>query len=293
MNYLHFRSLLTGSFLSGVAMTALLGATSVRAETLVVPGTTTEIDITASAGSCVTEEPVTGAIPATADCVANANASDGAPLRVLAASGLSSDPETFFGQNVLSVATLSSNIQIPVPSGGAYSSVLPVQIATEVAWSGGAIVAGIDSTFAQVAATFQIRDVTDATVSDPGPVVASDDLLFERIDADFDIIIPEDASAVADYLNLIEIVDITNSSGTDITAYLVRGRTYAIEIEAKCDVQVPVLGFGACLFSSDVLTLLNLPENALFPALNDDGFSATNISVTVASDPVQDLLDPQ
>jgi hypothetical protein len=50
------------------------------------------------------------------------------------------------------------------------------------------------------------------------------------------------------------------------------------------------VGFAACLFSSDVSTLLNLPSSDVLSALENDGFSATAISVTVASDPVENLL---
>lgn len=292
MNHVDSRQMRTRRRGFVAAAVTFLGVAGAQAQTVVLPGTTTQIDISTTLERCVEDAPSTSGIPATTTCLADADALDGPPLRVLAASGLSSDPDSFFGQTVVSVATLFATIQIPVPAGGAYSPVLPVQIATEVTWSGGTVVAGIDSTFAQVVATFQVRDITDAAANPPGPVVASDTFLFERTDADFEIIIPDElsVSAIADFLNLINIVDISNSSGTDFTALLVRGRTYALELEAKCDVQVPIFGFGACLFSSDVLTDLGLPDNDLFPALENDGFSATNISVTVGSDPVENLL---
>lgn len=275
----------------GAAAFMLLGVASAQAQVEVLPGTTTVLDITASTETCVEDSSNgSGGIAPVTDCFADAGAGPDTQVRVVAASGFSDDPDSFFGQTVLAVGTLSQTIEIPVPDGGPFSDVLPVQIATEVAWSGGTVVFGIDSTFAQVVATFQVRDITDAT---DGPVVASDTFLFERTDADFDIPTGLDPEAIAEFLNLIDIVDISNSTGTDVTVLLERGRIYQIEVEAKCDVQVPIVGFAACLFSSDLLTIvlpdLELPTNG-FPALDNDGFSASNISVTVGSDPVQDLF---
>jgi hypothetical protein len=275
----------------GASTVMLTGLASAGAQVQVLPGTTTVLDITTSAETCFTDATSSGGIEPVKDCFPDADANPDTQLRVLAVSGLSDNPDTFFGQTVQAIGTLSQVIEIPVASTDPSSDVLPVQIATEVTWSGGTVVAGLDSTFAQVVATFQVRDVTDA---DDGPVVVSDTFLFERTDADFDIPLPDQGAvnAIADFLNLIDIVDISNSSGTDVTVLLARGRQYQIEIEAKCDVQVPILGFGACLFSSDLLDVLNLdlPTGNGFPALDNDGFSATNISVTVGSDPVQDLF---
>lgn len=272
----------------GIVASLVLGGSVGQAQTLVSPGTTTIIPIANSANDCVQEASIVAGVQPVTTCSADATAP--VPLQVLAASGISSDPDTFFGQTVVSIAKLIQNIQIPVPAQGAYSPALPVQIATEAAWSGGMVVAGLDSTFAQVVATFQIRDITDATADNPGPVVASDTFLFERTDADFEISIPDNALDFVDFLNLIDIVDVSNSSGTDITAFLVRGRTYAIELEAKCDVQAPIFGFGACLYSGNVLTALGLPAGDLLTLVENDGFSATDITVTVASDPIQNLL---
>ena len=276
------RALTTCRVFAAIAAT-LVGAATGQAQTVVLPGTTTVIDITTSAEDCFEDASVlTGVVQPVTECVSDAPAS--LPLQVLAASGISSDPNDFFGQTVLSVGKLIQEIQIPVPAGGAFSSSLPVQIATEVTWSGGMVVAGIDSTFAQVAGTFQVRDLTT------GLVVASNTFLFERADADFEISVPESPSDFLAFLNLIEVVDVSNSSGADITVFLVRGRTYAIELEAKCDVQVPILGFGVCLYSSNALSVLGLPESDLFTAIDNDGFSATDITVTVGSDNVQDLF---
>lgn len=271
---------------------ALFTAVSVQAQTFINPGTTTVLDVTLSSEDCFTYPDQELAIGPKRTCLADADAATTQPIEVLAASGISSDPDTFFGQEVLAIGTLYQTIQIPLPGAEElHSPVLPVQIGTEVSWSGGMIVAGLDSTFAQVVATLQIRDITDATGSDLGPVVASNTFLFERTDADFEITIPDGTiTAIADFLNLIEIVDISNRSGADVTALLVRGRTYAIELEARCDVQVPIFGFASCLFSSSALTTLGITPSDLFTPIDDDGFRVTDFTVTVGSDPVQDLL---
>jgi hypothetical protein len=251
------------------------------------PGTTTQLDIKESSEDCSTDASVPGGDAPTAVCSADADAPDGPQLRITALSL----PNTS-GQRALSVATLSRSIQIPMPTSGPYSPVLPVQIATEVAWSGGAIVAGIETTFEQVVGTFQLRDITDAATESPGPVVASDTFLFERTDADFEIPVPTDYSGIAGFVNLVEFVDISNSSGADVTALLERGRTYRIELEAKCEVEVPYLGYGVCLFSKDAQALLPglvTPAANGFPAWDNDGFAVSDITVTVGSDPVQGL----
>jgi len=268
----------------------VLGTAIAYAQTDVFPGTSTVIDITTSAVDCMEDESDLGGgsvLPKT-ECYVEATADRS--IQVLAASGISSDPNNFFGQTVVAAGRLIQTIQIPVPAEGAYSPSLPVQIATEATWSGGMVVAGIDSTFAQVSGTLQIRDVTNATVDAPGPVVASNTFLFERVDADFEIEIPSDASDFVSFLNLIEVVDISASSGVDITAILVRGHTYAVELEAKCDVQVPVVGFGVCLYSSNALVELGIPSSDLFAAVENDGFQFSDITVTVGSDNVENLL---
>jgi hypothetical protein len=278
----------------GVGALLCLGMASAYAQSpdIVLPGTTTLFDVFTSSEDCTTDAIDTGGIAPRALCKADADALDGPQLRVTATSGLSTDPDAFFGQQVSSVATLSRSIQIPVPASGPYSPVLPVQIATEVAWSGGAIAAGIDTTLVQVVATFQIRDITDATSESPGPVVASDTFLFERTDADFEIPLNADATALADLVNTVDLVDISNSSGTDVTALLKRGRTYRLELEAKCDVQVPIVGFGVCFFSKDLLQSIsiNIPFPLFLEFFANDGFSVSDFTVAVGSDPLQDLF---
>jgi hypothetical protein len=253
---------------------------------IVLPGTTTQLYIGESSENCSTEFYDVYPFGGQEFCFADADALDGPQLRVIAGSRPDNCCESY-----ASVATLSRSIQIPVPTSGPYSPMLPVQVATEVAWSGGTIVAGLASAFAQVVATFQIRDITDATTESPGPVVASDTFLFERTDTDFQIPVSSGVYAIADFVNLIEVVDISNSSGADVTAVLERGRTYRIELEAKCEVEVALAGFGICVFSKDMLTLLGLVSPAAngFPATDNDGFAVSDITVTVGSDPVQGL----
>lgn len=157
-------------------------------------------------------------------------------------------------------------------------------------WSGGTIVAGIESTFVQVVATLQVRDITDATTESPGPVVASDTFLFERTDADFDITLPDAGIVFPSFA----VADISSSSGADVTALLRRGRTYRIELEAKCNVQVPVVGVGVCLFAknpSEVLGFGTVGNPAIgYDGWDNDGFTVSDITVAVGSDSLQDLF---
>jgi len=287
----------------GASALLCLGMASAHAQSvdIVLPGTTTQFDIASSSGNCstkattrcfnrysnTTEQCIGANNYMTTICSADADPLDNGPqLRVIAASSFS----IYSNTEVESIATLSRSIQVPVPTSGPYSTSLPVQVATEVAWSGGAIVAGFDLVNVQVIATFQIRDVTDATAESPGPVVASDTFLWERTDADLQV--PFGAGAVFTLVNLLpEFVDISNSSGTDVTALLERGRTYRIELEAKCVVDVPWAGWGVCLFSKDAPELLSLvtPVTTGFPAWDNDGFAVSDFTVTVGSDPVQGL----
>ena len=262
------------------------------AQVIVAPGTTTVIDIGTSGTSCAEADSIgAGVLQPVTDCIADPNQADGLHMRVLAVSGLSQDPNTFFGQTVSSVARLLQPIQVPLSSEAGASPTVPVQIATQIAWSGGMIVAGIDSTFGQIIGTLQVRDVTDADQNNPGPLVASNTFLFERVDADLEIDIPDGPiSTFIQFFNLIEIEDLSSSTGADLTVFLKRGRNYVIEVEAKCDVQVPIFGFGACLFSNNVLNLLSLPDSPLFAPIENDGFMVSDITVTVASDPLEGLL---
>lgn len=216
------------------------------------------------------------------------------PLQVLAITGLllgfsTGDPDK--DQRVSSTATLINQIRIPEPVDGLFSEVLRVQVATEIRWGGGIVVTGVDSTYGQVSATLQVRDVTDATVDDPGPVIASDTFLFERIDAFIDIDPSGGITKVLEILELLDLKDIANSTGSDVTAWLKRGRTYAIELQAKCQVGGVVLGFGLCTFTPDFLTELGIDAPpGVGPLFEDDGFAVGDIHVTVASDPVQDFV---
>ena len=110
-------------------------------------------------------------------------------------------------------------------------------------------------------------------------MVASDTFLFERADAKL---------AILDAIDIVSGVKITNSTGTNITAFLERGQIYAIEVEAKCDIAVPSLGGSACTFFDDVASVITIiPFSSAFVG---DGFDVGPITVTVASDPVEGLL---
>ena len=78
----------------------------------------------------------------------------------------------------------------------------------------------------------------------------------------------------------------TIASYPQITAFLVRGRVYSIELEAKCDMNVPLLGAAVCSFFD---AQLDIPgADALF---DGDGFDVGNITVSVESDPVEAILN--
>ena len=238
---------------------ALLGAIPVQAQTLIMPGESIVLNTADQAPVCSGQD--SGA-PVTRDCQTN-----GRHLDVVVVSGISAD-ELLDPQTGSAIATLSNEILIPDSTTG--SQVLPVQIATEVSWSGALIVGGFNNTFAQVIATLQVRDTTT------GLVVASDTFLFERADA----------TLTLDVLSIGSGARIANSTGTDITAFLVRGRTYAIEVEAKCDMAVPLLGAAACTFFDNV----NAGDLVFSSLFIGDGFDIGAITVSVESDPVEQLL---
>lgn len=251
----------------GFCSVCLALAPTAQAETSVPPGTSMVLsdsdDLT-----CVTSAtgPDSGDhIPVSANCF---TVDLSRHLDMSAWSGLSTT-QLPSGQRATAVATLINEISIPVASASGGSEVLPVQIATEVSWSGILLAGGLNSTFAQVVATLQVRNVFS------GNVVASNTFLSERVDADLTL----------DVIDAVEGIDITNSSGVDITALLIRGQTYTIEIEAKCDISVPLLGAAACSFWDGGFSIPG--TNALF---NGDGFDVDDITVTVATDPVEVLL---
>ena len=142
---------------------------------------------------------------------------------------------------------------------------------------------------AQVTATLQLRDVTDGAT---GPVIASDTFFTERFDSVFDLELPTSFLGLADVLNQVDAIDVSNSSGSDVTALVQRGRTYRIELEVKCDVGAPVFGFAVCLFSGDdASTELDLaPDNPLADVFANDGFRVAPFEVTVDSDPVAEAV---
>jgi hypothetical protein len=189
-------------------------------------------------------------------------------------------------QNHDSSARLFRDIRIPVPEEEYFSSTLRLQVATEAAWSGGFVVGGAPSTYAQITATLQLRDVTD---SETGPVIASDTFFVERFDSVFDLELPTSVLDLADLLNQVDAIDVSNSSGSDITALVQRGRTYRIELEAKCDVGAPVFGFAFCLFAGDTAAAgLGLEQgNPLSAVFANDGFQVAPFEVTVDSDPIE------
>ncbi len=264
-----------------------------QAQTFINPGDT----VVLSAGddlTCATEiASPSGSVLAASVTECNTYDVDSAPdvdprhLNILTAPGISFDSDNIlFAERATSTAKLINQFQIT--SGG--SEVLPVQISTEVSWSGVLVVLGANSTFAQIIATLQVRDTTT------NQVVASNTFLSERVDAD----------PALNLLEAIDGVDVTNSSGADITALLVRGRTYAIEVEAKCDSNARLISLALCSFydganvtipggtlpGGQVVGNIKLSDMAgISDLLGGDGFDVANITVSVGSDLVESLTN--
>ncbi len=250
-----------------VALTSMADAwavTTINAGQSVVLDTSDDLSCQSSVTGSLTSE---DGIALTGTCETNEQNAEVAPRHqnIIAYTGVSSVglPEP---QRAIATARLINEIEIPVVAPGAGVDVLPAQIATEVDWSGVLFAGGFNSAFAQAVATLQVRDTTT------GLVVASDTFLFERVDADFTL----------DFIEAIGFTDLTNSSGADVTALLVRGRVYAIEVEAKCDVSVPVAGAAVCSFFAEPDT----PIPGVQDLFGGDGFNVDNITVTVGTDAV-------
>ena len=262
---------------------------------LLNPGTRTTIAVDSAQSDCVINEiGDVSRIVGFPTVTCSDNPAAAIPLQVLAASAVSTQFQLFNGvftsiQNLDATARLFRDIQIPLPQEEPFLSTLRLQVATEAAWSGGFLVGGAPSTFAQVTATLQLRDVTDGAT---GPVIASDTFFTERFDSVFDLELPTSFLGLADLLNQVDAIDVSNSSGSDVTALVQRGRTYRIELEVKCDVGAPVFGFAVCLFSGDdASTELDLaPDNPLADVFANDGFRVAPFEVTVDSDPVAEAV---
>jgi len=207
------------------------------------------------------------------------------------------------------VGRIGNTIQIPaLESGQVGSEVLAAQFSTEVAWNGLLWNRRISiPSWAQVVATLQLRDLTT------GAVVASNTFLNERADLEF--VLPENFGDFTFFAYGWRSVK--NASGVDLTAQIVRGRDYRIEIEAKCEdlsVVFPLkinpfdqnLGGigdalwsgGGCFFTDDSVNSIAPDDDFLsvtlpvaFPFFNFDlkydvngGFIASPVTVTVQDD---------
>ena len=248
---------------------ALLGTIPVQAQILIMPGESIVLD-TEDGAAC--EELDSGPGVQTNCFFESADIAVVRNLNVAVVSDITLEGEDLLQpQTGSATATMINQVLIPDSPNGI--QILPVQIATEVSWLGYLIVGGFNNTFAQVSATLQVRNTTT------DQVVASDTFLFERADA----------SLTLDALEVISGTMISNGTGTDITALLERGQTYAIEVEAKCDMAVPFVGGAACLFLHNANSSIdNLPFAV--GAFSANGFDIGAITVTVASDAVEDLL---
>ncbi len=267
------------------------------------PGTSRLITLTDTMTCAAEANGVNSAdgVPVTADCRTNLDDPGVAPrrLEVRAYSGITTEEDGGLAlvQHATSTARLVSVVSVTeAPSTGG-SGTLPVRIATETSWDGLMFALGLNSTFAQVVATLQVRDTTN------GEVIASDTFLFERVDAEFDPGLLELDIESATNAKIVKY-----SSGSDITAYLKRGRNYAIEVEAKCEISVPLLGAAACTFYDSAPSLPDLldlfpqeerddPEDqvsaeqlGLLSVFDGQGFDILDITVTVPGDPIEALL---
>lgn len=192
------------------------------------------------------------------------------------------------------IGRIGNTIQIPQPGVDQIGSeVLTAQISTEVNWVG---VLWNRRPFlpswTQVVGTLQVRDLAT------GLVVASKTFLNERADLENNLP-PSDFFVGEAAVNLLYgWTTVRNSSGVDLTAELLRGRAYRIEIEAKCEdlSLLPIVNFdisganvsgiftgGGCFFSDATQDPLNLSFGD-FVFDTEGGFQVSPITVTVQDD---------
>jgi hypothetical protein len=125
------------------------------------------------------------------------------------------------------IGRIGKSIHIPdLESDEVASPVLTAQISTEIAWNGLLWNRRVSiPSWAQVVGTLQVRDM------ETGLVVASNTFLNER--ADLDNVLPTNFGDFAFFA--YGWTSVRNSSGVDVTAQLLRGREYRVEVEAKCE----------------------------------------------------------
>jgi hypothetical protein len=195
----------------------------------------------------------------------------------------------------VAIGRIGQTIQIPEPVEGEVGmEVLAAQVSTEIEWAG--LLWNrkpFIPAWTQVVATLQVRDLTT------GLVVASNTFLDERLDLGNNL--PTDYWSGA--LNpIFGWTSLRSSTGADLTAQLVRGRDYRIEIEAKCEDLGPLVvgifpfqifggvfnvsGFitgGGCFFSDATDRLVtSLTFSTRFDP--GGGFQVSPVTVTVQDD---------
>jgi len=113
-----------------------------------------------------------------------------------------------------------------------------MSISTEINWGGVPLPYKIlPPSYAQITATLQVRDTTT------GKVVASNTFLFEHAanvtDLNPGLIVDCDFTAdpfECDGANPFQLLaSVNNSTGADLSAQLLRGREYTVEVEARCE----------------------------------------------------------
>lgn len=189
------------------------------------------------------------------------------------------------------IGRIVSTFQIEAPTEEPAAASLPVQISTEVSWDGVLFpLASLPPIFSQFTGTLQVRDLTTQEV------VASNTFLFKRSGPTSagDLILSCNQggcslSNPADFL-----VSLVSSTGADLKAKLLRGRDYAVEVEAKCDHTgnyrgsfagiSGVTGFpGGCFFGAGETASLNsLTRGAA--NIDFDGMTVAPITITVGDD---------
>lgn len=293
----------------GVILAIGLGAGAPgRAETVLVPGQTVTL-AEASTAYCDTEttgpfeyarggetfsQPEVPIVNCEADPAARTLKVFAGGDFILAVSSTPPPIEIVPGQDLIrrgsATGQLFNLIQIEsLAAGEVGSETLPVQVSTEVSWDGMLWARSLlPPRHIQITGTLQVRDLTTDLI------VASNTFLFEQEQVG----LPTFNFFSADIFR--GFVKRTGGTGVDVTAPLLRGRQYAVEVEAKCEdagvlaiVDALLFGFdvvgwaylGACYFDGSRVAAIgggDFPLTIDFPG--GDGFEVAPFTVTVASD---------
>ncbi len=159
---------------------------------------------------------------------------------------------------------LLNRFELEAPTTSPASATLPVQISTEINWDGVLYPYKIlPPSYAQITATLQVRDTTT------GEVVASNTFLYEHAASVMDLrptpVLDCDFTGDGidcEFANPFDLlVSVNNSSGADLSAQLLRGREYTVEVEARCEHTGNFGVEGAWLFAlpGGAFSVMNCP----------------------------------